>query len=189
VILNRKLPILLTSLLVAGLSVFLISCSSDDDSSSGSSGGGAAPTQAPAATSAPAATQPAAAAPTATPGGPITVTIVDFGYSPVQISARAGQAVSLTVRNSGQFPHTFTIDGVVDTPNVSAGASAPVTFTPAAAGTLTFYCKIHGRTQMSGQVVVTAGASAPPSSGAPGTSSNLPAPTQAAGGSSYEPSA
>lgn len=104
---------------------------------------------------------PAAAAPSPTQPaaggggtGPIAVTIVDNSFGPGTISARVGQQLQLNVTNAGQFPHSFTIDGVVDTGQLSQGQSRQLSFTPTQAGTLTFYCTVHGRAVMSGTVNV-----------------------------------
>jgi len=77
-----------------------------------------------------------------------------------------GQAITLNVSNGGQFPHTFTITGVADSGTLSAGTSKPVTFTPSQAGTLTFFCMIHGQATMSGTITVSASGPLGP---APGT--------------------
>jgi plastocyanin len=110
----------------------------------------------------------------------------EFAFSPNALTGRAGQALSLQVANAGQFPHTFTIDGLAgaDTNTVNAGGNMSITFTPAVAGTLTFYCKVHGAALMSGQLTVSAGASGAPggapsggSAGGSTTSSATPAAT------------
>ena len=124
------------------IGVFLVACGGDDGY-----GGSAATATRPAAT----ATAPAAAA---TAGVPSTVAIIDFGFSPNQFSVAAGQTVRFTVKNDGAINHTFTIDGVVNTGTLSGGASKEVSFTPAAAGTLTFYCQVHGQAAMSGTIRV-----------------------------------
>jgi plastocyanin len=109
------------------ISVFLVACGGDDDDDGGSSSGG---------------------------GGGTEVEMVDFGYEPRTLTARTGQAVSLNVVNEGDQPHTFTIAGLVDSGRVEAGQSKSVSFTPTQAGTLTFFCTIHGQASMSGTVTV-----------------------------------
>ncbi len=95
----------------------------------------------------PAATQPAAGASTA-------VTIVDFAFVPETLTAAAGQPVTIKINNNGNVQHTFTIDGVADSGTLDPGGSTTLMFTPAQAGTLTFYCVIHGATVMSGTITV-----------------------------------
>lgn len=136
----RTVPLVAAlALTIAGV----IACSSDDNKT------GSQPTSV--------AAQPtrgggSAAAPTTTTA--TRVTIVDFSYAPAELTARAGQPVTLNVVNNGQAPHTFTITGVADSGTVSAGQSKAVTFTPAAAGTLEFFCTIHGAAVMSGKLTV-----------------------------------
>lgn len=103
-------------------------------------------------------TQPAGGAPAGSP----TVNMVDFGYSPAMLNLRSGQQVTIQLTNSGDAPHTFTIDGVVDSGVIAARGRGSVQFTPAQVGTLTFYCTIHGRATMSGTINVTAGGAADP---------------------------
>ena len=74
------------------------------------------------------------------------VSIFDFGFSPDTLDAVAGEQVTLEIRNTGNAPHTFTIDDVTDTGRLEGGGSntARVEFTASEAGELTFYCTIHG---------------------------------------------
>lgn len=131
---------------IAALSMLVAACGGSDNKDN------ASPTSAPAAATA---TKPAG-------GGANNITIADFSYTPARFNAVAGQQVSLTVTNSGQQPHTFTITGVVDSGTISPGQTKTVTFTPAQAGNLVYFCTIHGQARMSGQVMVS------------GTSGSLP---------------
>ena len=138
---------LLASILVVplmGLLVLSAACGGDDDD-----GGGAAP-------AAP------TVAPTAAPAV-LNVTTLDNSFNPATGSVRAGQKVTVNVKNDGQRPHTFTIDGVVDSGRLDAGQSKTVEFTPSSAGSLAFYCTIHTAAVMSGTLTV--GASAVSESG------------------------
>ncbi len=175
--------------LLAGVAVIsaaaLIACGGGSNKSE-------SPTQAPAATAtrAPATTAPPTTAPAASPttqaaagagGASLAVSIADFNFSPAALTARVGQAITLNVSNGGQFPHTFTITGVADSGTLSAGTSKPVTFTPSQAGTLTFFCMIHGQATMSGTITVSASGSLGPAPGTGGgvttSSSAGPVPT------------
>ena len=80
-------------------------------------------------------------------GAEVSVQALDtFVFSPATLSAQVGQAVSVTLENAGVLEHNFVIDEF----SVSAGpvqggqTSAPVTFTPSAAGTYTYYCNVPG---------------------------------------------
>jgi plastocyanin len=90
----------------------------------------------------------------ATGGGAQEVNIIDFAFEPNALSATAGEEVTLELTNSGEQPHTFTIDGLADSMRIEPGDSATVSFTPGEAGTLTFFCTIHGAGTMSGELTV-----------------------------------
>lgn len=129
---------LLVVCVIAMTSALLIACGGDDDDDDSS----AAPTV-------------SADDNGATGGGEtLQVNMIDFGYEPETLSASAGDEVTLELTNSGEQPHTFTIDGVVDSMEIAAGESGTVTFTPSEAGTLTFFCTIHGAGTMSGELTV-----------------------------------
>ena len=138
----------LLGLVLAGAAVLLmvvsVGCGGDD----GDGGSTSAPT----------------AAPTAAPVV-LNVSTMDNSFSPGTASARAGQKVTVNVKNDGQRPHSFTIDGVVDTGRLNAGESKTVEFTPSSAGSLAFYCTIHSAAVMSGTINVSASAMAEPGGG------------------------
>jgi plastocyanin len=126
---------------IAVMSALLVACGDDDDDD----GSTAAPTV-PAEETAASGDGGAAAAE--------QVNMIDFGFEPSSLSATAGEEVTLELTNSGELPHTFTIDGLVDSMEVPAGESATISFTPSEAGTLTFFCTIHGAATMSGELTV-----------------------------------
>jgi len=152
----KKLATFSFSLALLG-ALFLVACGGDDDG--GDSGTTAATATRPATTPAGAGVAPPA---TPTPGGPPVVTMVDLGYQPSSLTARAGQEVKLALRNGGELPHTFTITGIVDSGTMNPRDTKEISFTPAGAGTLVYFCTVHGQAAMSGQLVVSAGAQAPP---------------------------
>lgn len=131
----KRVPSLIFACAFLALAAFLVSCGGDDDNASS----GNAPTVAPGG---------------AGGGAAQEVRMADFSYSPAGLIARAGQTLNLTVRNTGSQPHTFTITGVVDSGTINPGEQRSVSFTPASAGSLTFFCTIHGRGTMSGQLTV-----------------------------------
>ncbi len=139
-----------------------------------------APTSAPAA-AAPSATRPAATAAPSGSGSANSISIADFSFTPARFNATAGQQVSLNVTNNGQFPHTFTITGLVDSGTIAPGQSKTVTFTPTAAGNLIYFCMIHGQATMSGQLMVagTSGSAPAPGGNTTGGASSSTAPTPA----------
>jgi plastocyanin len=86
--------------------------------------------------------------------GGTTVAAIDLGYQPTEIEGYVGEEVTIDFKNTGSLPHTFTIDGVVDSGSVAGGGSKMITFTPTSAGELQFYCTVHGKAAMSGTVEV-----------------------------------
>jgi plastocyanin len=82
------------------------------------------------------------------------VQVRDFSYTPMQLSTIAGQPLTINVTNAGPTAHTFTISGVTDSGSIPSGQSRSVQLTPGQAGTLTFYCTIHGQASMSGTLSV-----------------------------------
>jgi plastocyanin len=89
------------------------------------------------------------------PSPPLSVSVFEFGYTPGQMIATAGAAVTISLRNTGTTAHTFTISGVVDQ-RVLAGTTTEVRFTaPSRSGPQTFFCTVHGRDAMSGTLTVT----------------------------------
>ena len=147
---------ILTALAITGGGFVVIACSGDDDDGDQTT---TQPTATSPAAAAPTNTQPPAAAATTAPapGGPISMTIADLLFNPDRITARAGQPVTINLRNTGALPHTFTITGLTgaDSNTINGGGTGSVTFTPTAAGSLTFFCKIHGQTVMAGTLTVT----------------------------------
>lgn len=80
------------------------------------------------------------------------VAAVDNSFAPDGFSAPAGQEVTVSVVNTGQNPHTFTIDSLgVDTGVLDAGQTGEVSFTmPDQA--VEFVCTVHGADVMSGTI-------------------------------------
>lgn len=87
------------------------------------------------------AAQPGAGAsvqPKAAPAGP-TITIKDFIYSPAEVAAKVGQAI--TIANSDGFNHTVTAkDGTFD---LDVPPNGSVTLTVSKAGTFPYTCTYH----------------------------------------------
>jgi plastocyanin len=80
-----------------------------------------------------------------------TVKVVDFAFSPTQLSV--GPGARLTFRNTGQAPHTATFDDVsLDTGTISAGATGQLT-APLRPASYSYHCNIHPA-KMRGVLVV-----------------------------------
>jgi plastocyanin len=81
-------------------------------------------------------------------GGGADLTVVDFGFSPTELSVTEGQTI--TVTNFGEASHTFTTDdGAIDE-SVGPGDTVQVDLTGAASGG--FHCRFHS--QMVGTLTV-----------------------------------
>ncbi|HEV8638810.1 MAG TPA: cupredoxin domain-containing protein [Chloroflexota bacterium] len=92
--------------------------------------------------------------------GKVTLQLTDdMKYSPNVIRAKAGQSVSVELKNAGATVHDFYSPALgVGTPvTVSAGQAATAAFTaPAQPGTYAFWCNEpgHAAAGMIGQVIV-----------------------------------
>ena len=90
---------------------------------------------------------PAAVSPPA-PGAPAVITIADFGFSPLTVTAGA----TVTVTNNDGAPHTVTaVGGEFATGLIDAGATVAFV-APTQPGTYTFFCDLHPT--MQGTLVV-----------------------------------
>ena len=83
-----------------------------------------------------------------TGGGGSDLTIVDFGFSPTELSVTEGQTISIT--NTGDVSHTFTTDDDAIDQTISPGQTVDVTLTGVASGG--FHCRFHS--QMTGTLTV-----------------------------------
>jgi plastocyanin len=117
---------------VFALSVFLTACGGDGDD------GGATQTE----------TETDTGTPTEGDGGGADLTIVDFGFSPADLTVSEGDTI--TISNIGQTSHTFTTkDGAVDE-TIGAGETIEVSMEGASTGG--FECRFHS--QMQGRLTV-----------------------------------
>ena len=81
-------------------------------------------------------------------GGGADLTIVDFGFSPTELSVTEGQTIS--INNTGDVAHTFTTDdGAIDQ-TISPGETVDVALTGVTTGG--FHCRFHS--QMTGTLTV-----------------------------------
>ncbi len=85
-------------------------------------------------------------------GGSIELSAADNSFNPTEISAPAGEEVTVAFTNDGNNPHTFSsADADFDSDTLDSGASADVTFTMPDEETQ-FICNVHGES-MSGTLV------------------------------------
>jgi plastocyanin len=86
--------------------------------------------------------------PSASSSGGADITIVDFAFSPTELSVTEGQTIS--INNTGSVSHTFTTDdGAIDQ-TISPGDTVDVTLTGVTTGG--FHCRFHS--QMTGTLTV-----------------------------------
>lgn len=90
----------------------------------------------------------------------LDVTMLDNKFAQPQLSAKAGEMVSVNVVNKGSALHNLRIAGVpgdggkdAQSALLTGGASGSFTFTPAKAGTYKFICDVHP-VEMTGTLTV-----------------------------------
>jgi plastocyanin len=81
-------------------------------------------------------------------GGGADLTIVDFSFSPAELSVSEGQTITIT--NIGENSHTFTTDDEAIDETIGAGETVDITLTGVASGG--FHCRFHS--QMTGTLTV-----------------------------------
>jgi plastocyanin len=81
-------------------------------------------------------------------GGGADLTIVDFSFSPQDLSVTEGQTI--TISNIGETSHTFTTDDDVIDQEIGPGETVDVTLTGVSSGG--FHCRFHS--QMTGNLTV-----------------------------------
>jgi plastocyanin len=86
-------------------------------------------------------------------GGP-SLEAVDNAFKPAQLTAAAGQKVTLVLKNDGATLHNFSVDALGVSKDVEMGKQVTISFTPTSAGTLSFYCKYHQALGMTGSITV-----------------------------------
>jgi len=85
----------------------------------------------------------ATAKPAASSESSTSIVTQDFKFVPNALTAKAGQAITVTIKNNGQAEHNFSIDSLKVDKDIEKGESATVTFTPTQAGGIEFFCKYH----------------------------------------------
>ena len=112
------------------LTLLAAACGGDDDGGDGGTNGEESPTE------------------TDDGGGGADLTIVDFGFSPTDLSVTEGQTIS--VSNIGETSHTFTTEDDAIDEEIGPGETVEVDLTGAATGG--FFCRFHP--QMTGTLTV-----------------------------------
>jgi len=87
----------------------------------------------------------------------ITVRAKEFGFEPSTIKVKAGQKVTLVLKNAGSIVHNLAIKELgVKTATIRAGDTYSLEFTPQRTGRFTFVCTLRGHANrgMVGTLVV-----------------------------------
>jgi plastocyanin len=88
------------------------------------------------------------------PGGPIDLEAKDNEFVPKTVNAAAG-TITITFKNTGASPHTFTSADLKVDVNANAGQTTTITIKDAKAGAYKFVCKYHESVGMVGDITVT----------------------------------
>lgn len=115
-------------------------------------------------------------------GTQVSLTAMDFSFSPNQLNVPAGATVTVNFTNNGHTTHSFTLDNGNASQDASAGSSTTVTFTAPQSGTLTFHCKYHP-TQMMGTITI--GGSGGSGAGGGSSTSNTSSSSSSSTGGGY----
>ncbi len=75
-------------------------------------------------------------------GTVITITATDFKFDQTALTAKAGEAVTFTLKNDGEKEHNLTIEALKVDKDAEEGESASQTVTPTA-GTYEYFCHYH----------------------------------------------
>lgn len=83
-------------------------------------------------------------------GTTIEVELGDTYFGPTYVTTAGRRTVTVSLRNEGKLPHTFTIDGTSVDRELAPGASGAVEVALPASGSLRFYCRFHVEGGMQG---------------------------------------
>ena len=100
----------------------------------------------------PAAEEPAAEEPTEAETTAIAAT--DFAFAPVTVEGAAGEELTITVSNTGDSPHTFTLEDQDIDEELQPGDETEVTVTMPDSGSVEFICRFHAGGGMTGTLEV-----------------------------------
>lgn len=81
----------------------------------------------------------------------------NFYFDPTFVKAAPGQRVTVTFKNAGTAPHTFTSDALGVDKQLSPGESATIEVTLPSTGVFQFHCRFHESQGMQGAFYFRAG--------------------------------
>jgi plastocyanin len=85
----------------------------------------------------------------------VEMTVKDFKFVPPKLRGTIGAPIEITLKNTGQVSHTFTIEEFnVDT-EVPAGGKTTVTVLSSEPGEFDYYCRFHQDRGMRGVITTT----------------------------------
>jgi plastocyanin len=116
----------------------------------------------------------------------IQLELDDFYFEPTVLEGEAGQALTVTMFNEGDAPHTFTIDELDIDQELQPGdegVTAEVTFPDSRA--LVFYCRFHVGGGMLGGLSVGGDLNAATGAGTGGSTGGSEEDSEDSGGGSY----
>lgn len=87
-------------------------------------------------------------------GGTVAMDLGDFFFAPTFVKGKAGAVLTVNLKNTGQAPHTFTVDDPKIDVMVATGGTGAATLTLPKSGTVAFYCKLHMAQGMQGGIAV-----------------------------------
>jgi plastocyanin len=85
----------------------------------------------------------------------VEVTAADFSFAPTKLTGNVGREIEVTLANTGDAPHTFTIDEYNVDVEIAAGEEMIVTVIPSEPGEFNFYCRFHQAQGMQGAISTT----------------------------------
>jgi plastocyanin len=92
----------------------------------------------------------------------VEVAVTDFAFAPTRLTGSVGQDLEVTLTNTGEAPHTFTIDEYNVDVEVAAGDETTVTVLPSEPGEFNYYCRFHESQGMLGAITTAAEGAALP---------------------------
>ncbi|HZE28668.1 MAG TPA: cupredoxin domain-containing protein, partial [Gaiellaceae bacterium] len=87
--------------------------------------------------------------------GKTEVEMDDYYFEPSVLEGKAGEKVTLELKNEGQTEHSFVIDSQGVDQEIQPGDEAEVDVTIPKSGVVSFYCKFHKSEGMAGALAVT----------------------------------
>src|SRR3954452_21368237 len=87
--------------------------------------------------------------------GKTEVELDDFYFKPTVLTGKAGETVTLELKNEGQTEHSFTIASQGIDQVIEPGDEAEVTVKIPQSGAVSFYCKFHKSSGMAGALAGT----------------------------------